>query len=130
MPYLLAMSGSIGSEGAKVVGDQTPLMKAIGLAFQATFDAVFGDGIPIASSDEAPFVPALGAVTAVRAIAIRSVDGASIVVKLTSAKGTDQEIPVSDLLVIQAKNVGDEYTAIKIVGTATVEYLLAGNLAP
>lgn len=130
MSYLVAMSGSIGSDAAKIVGDQTPLMAAIDLAFKATFDAVFGDAVPIASNDGSPFIPALGAVTAVRAIAIRSVTGASLVVKLTSAKGTDQALPVSDLLILQAKNTGDQYTAIKIVGTGTVEYLIAGNLAP
>jgi len=130
MSYLVVMSGSIGSDAAKVVGDQTPLMGAISLAFQATFDAVFADAVPIASSDGSPFIPSLGAITAVRAIAIRSLTGATVVVKLTSAKGTDQQLPVSDLLVIQAKNEGDQYTAIKIVGTATIEYLIAGNIVP
>src|SRR4051812_6500819 len=116
MSYALAMSGAVGSDPCKIT-DSAALSQAIDLAFQQTYDAVFADGLPIASTLIAPFVPALGAVAAVRAIAIRAVDGQSLVVLLTSAAGVDQKIPVSDLLLVRAQNTGDQFTAIKIVGT-------------
>src|SRR5215831_6235154 len=101
MSYTLEMNGAVGSDPTKVT-DSAALSKAIDLCFRAQYDAVMGDGLPINASDGSPFVPALGAIVAVRAIAVRAVDGQSLVVKLTSAQGVDQELPVSDVLLIQA----------------------------
>lgn len=125
--YELAMSGQIGSDPSNPLSPSAALMKNIDLSFRQSYDAVFGDGIPIASTDLAPFVPALGAVVAVRAIAIRACDGQSLTVLLTSQKGIDQALPVSDLFIVRAQNSGDEFTAIKIVGSGGIEYLIAGN---
>lgn len=127
--YALSMSGAIGSDPCTPF-DSASLIKSIDLAFRATYDAVFGTGLPIAGTDLDPFTPDLGAVTAVRAIAIRAVDGQSLVVLLTSQKGTNQAFPVSDLLLLRAQNPGDEYTAVKVVGTGAIEYIIAGNRAP
>lgn len=126
--YALAMSGAVGSDPAKIT-DSAALMQSIDLAFNATFDNVIGGAQTINASSGSPFVPALGAMLAVRAIAVRAVDGQSLVVKLTSAAGTDQAIPVSDLVLVRAKNTGDQFTAIKIIGAGRIEYLLAGNNA-
>ena len=125
--YALAMDGSVGSDPTPTT-DSAALRSAIDLSFKDTYDSAFGIGIPIAASGGSPFVPALGAITAVRAIALRSVDGASLVLKLTSAAGTDQAIPVSDVFLVQTKNAGDQFTAIKIVGTGRIELLVAGDL--
>lgn len=130
MSYALAMSGSIGTDPSSVTDAQTALCQAINLAFQQLYDGAFSAGVPIASTNLDPFEPDLGAIVAVRAIAVRALDGQSLVVKLTSAVGgTDQALPVSDLLVVRAQNPGDQYTAIKIVGTGRIEYLIAGDLA-
>jgi hypothetical protein len=61
-----------------------------------------------------------------------SVSGNSVKMLLTSSKGTDQAIPLSSggKYVFYAPTVGDEFTAIKFVGTgATVSYLIAGELS-
>jgi hypothetical protein len=126
MSYALAMSGAVGSDPATIT-DSAALMQSIDLAFQATYDGVLAGAQTINGTDGSPFVPALGSMVAVRAIAVRAVDGQSLVVKLTSAAGVDQAIPVSDLILVRAQNAADKFTAIKIVGAGRVEWLLAGN---
>lgn len=122
--YALTMAGTIGSDPTKVT-DASALIQAIDLAFQAVYDSVQGGALSISGT----FIPSLGSIAKVRAIAIRAVDGQSLVVKLTSAAGTDQAIPVSDLLLLRAQNVGDEITAVKIVGSGRLEFLIAGNVS-
>lgn len=80
------------------------------------------------ATDGAPFILPFETITKVRVIVMR-VRGGTIRLKLTSAAGTDQVIPVSELLVWTSPNAGDEVTAIKIVGTADVEYILAGDVS-
>jgi hypothetical protein len=126
--YAIAMSGKIGSDPTPIT-DSCSLMQSIDLAFNATYDGVIGGALTINASDGSPFVPALGAIVAVRAVAVRAVDGQSLVVKLTSAAGIDQAIPVSDLMLVRAQNANDQFTAIKIVGVGRIELLLAGNNA-
>lgn len=121
------MSGSVQTDPNKPT-DNVGLIQSIDLAFRQTYAGVTGGGLTIDSTDIAPFVPALGAIAAVRALAIRAVDGQSLVVKLTSAVGVDQAVPVSDLLLVRAQNTGDQLTAIKVVGTGRIELLIAGDL--
>lgn len=121
------MTGSVQADPSSITDATSELFASIDLAFKGTFDAVMGANLPIAGTDLAPFVPPLGAVTKVRAFALRAVEGESLVVKLTSAAGTDQALPVSGVLVVRVANTGDELTAIKVVGTGRIEYLLAGN---
>jgi hypothetical protein len=85
----------------------------------------------VGATDLAPLVIPLENVVKVRVLVI-SVSGNSVKLVLTSARGTDQAIPLSSggLMVFYAPTVGDEFTAIKLVGTgATVSYLIAGNLS-
>lgn len=67
----------------------------------------------------------LGTVAAVRFLALRVISG-TLQVKVTSAVGTDQSFRLSDLLVLSTPATGDELTAIKLTGTADVEYIAAG----
>lgn len=126
MSYALAMSGSVGTDPATIT-DSAALMASIDLTFQATYDGVIPGGLTINSPSPGNFQIGLGAMVAVRAIAIRAVDGQSLVVLLTSAAGTDQAIPVSDLLVVRAQNPNDKFTAVKIQGVGRVEWIIAGN---
>lgn len=119
----LKMAGSVQSDPSSVTDATSLLSQAIDLAFKATYDASFGGNVPISGT----FTPALGAVTKVRAVVVRAVDGQSLVVRVTSALGAAQAIPVSDLLVLRAQNTGDEVTALSITGTGRVEYMVAGN---
>lgn len=118
------LSGSIQADPASPLDQTSPLSASLELAFKQNYAAAFGANMPISGT----FIPALGTITKVRAIAVRAIDGQSLVVKLTSVAGTDQALPVSGLLVLQAQNAGDEYTAIKVVGSGRIEYLLAGDV--
>lgn len=128
MSYAIEMSGKVGSDPARIT-DSAALMQSIDLAFQAIYDGVIGGSQTINASSGSPFTPALGAMVAVRAIAVRAVDGQSLVVKLSSAAGADQAIPVSDLMLVRAQNPGDQFTAVKIIGAGRIELLIAGNNA-
>ena len=75
-----------------------------------------------------PFILALETIVKVRFLAIR-VRGGSLAVLLTSPGGVDQVVRVSDLIVINTPNPGDEITAIKAVGIADVEYVIAGDVS-
>lgn len=123
------MAGSVGTDPVKP-SDSAGLIQSINLAFKATYDGVTGGGLTINGTDLAPFIPALGSIAAVRALAVRAVDGQSLKLLVSSAAGADQAIPVSDLLLVRAQNTGDQLTAIKIVGTGRIELLIAGNVAP
>lgn len=123
MSYTMQMVGSLQSDPASVLDATSLLSQSIDLAFKQTFDASFSASPPIAGT----FVPALGAVTKVRALAVRAVDGQSLVIQVSSAAGVNQSIPCSDLFVLLAKNPGDELTAISITGTGRIEYIIGGN---
>lgn len=123
MPFAIEMVGSIQSDPSVTTDATGFLSQAIDLAFKATYAAAFGGALPISGT----FVPALGAVTKVRALAVRAVDGQSLVVRLTSAQGAAQAIPVSGVIVVQEKNAGDELTAISIAGTGRIEFLIGGD---
>jgi hypothetical protein len=71
------------------------------------------------------FALPLGGITAVRFLALRVIAG-SLLVKVTSAAGTDQAFRVSDLLIIGAPTAGDELTAVKLTGSGDVEFIAAG----
>jgi hypothetical protein len=123
MSYALAMSGTVGTDPA-TTSESAALIAAINLNFQQTYDNVLPGGLTLTSAE---FPISLGAMTAVRAIAIRAVDGQSLVVKVSSAAGANQLLAVSDLLVIRAQNTADKYTAISITGAGRVEWIIAGN---
>ncbi len=128
MSYDVSMSGTVNSTPAPPT-DAAALMQTLDLAFRGTYDAAYAGAASINGTTGSPFLPNLGQqITAIRVFAVRAVDGQSLVVKLTSGAGTDQVIPVSDLLLIRAQNAGDQLTAIKIIGQGRIEYLLAGNL--
>src|SRR5215831_10621346 len=109
--YALEMSGSVGTDPAKPT-EASALIQAIDLAFKAVYDGVIGGGLTIACPDLSPYTPALGSITKVKALALRAVDGQSLVLKVTSTNGgADQALPVSDLALLRTQNSGDELSA-------------------
>ena len=79
----------------------------------------------------APLELPLENVAGVRVLII-SVSGNSVTLLLTSALGTLQKIPLSSggIMIFHQPTLGDEFTAIEIVGNgATVSYFVAGDLA-
>jgi hypothetical protein len=76
----------------------------------------------------APVVLPLENVVKVR-VGVFFATGGSCVLLLTSAAGTDQAVPLGDagLYLFHNPHAGDEITAIKLVGTGTVSYFIAGD---
>jgi len=66
----------------------------------------------------------LNQITKVKLFIIRS--SVPITIKVTSAVGSDQAMKVADFR-WQSDEDGDEITAIKILGTADVEFIVAGE---
>lgn len=78
----------------------------------------------------APVTPLLinpGGIASIRFIAIRSLDGTSLVALLSSSSGTDQAAPFSDQLLLHVPKPADPYTAVKVKGTGVIEYVIAGD---
>lgn len=127
MPFVVQVAGSVQADPATSNDPTSLVSSSIDLAFRGTYDAAWTGNQPINGTDITPFVPQLGAVTKVRAFAIRAVDQQSLVVKITWAGGTDQTVPVSGQWLIANQNDGDVISAIKIVGSGRIEYLIGGD---
>ena len=82
----------------------------------------------VAATTFVPFVLSTNGIRKVRALSVKAQAGATITTLLTSASGTDQAIS-STALLIHSPNSGSEITAIKFVGTADLEIVVAGDLA-
>ena len=96
--------------------------------FQGTYGASKSSRIAInGATDSVPYVVALDSVVKIRFLGLRVVNGASIKALLTSPSGTDQALKTSSLLLWHSPNSGDEITAIKLVGTADIELMIAGD---
>ena len=121
--FTVDLSGSLQVDPKSVTGTQAELFASLDLAFKATYAAAIAGNLPISGT----FVVPLGAISKVRALAVRSADGQSLVVRVSSAAGNDQAIPLSGPLVLVVDNPGDELTAVSVVGTGRIEYLVAGN---
>ena len=80
----------------------------------------------VGATDGSPFVVEFEDITSVRYFLLR-VSSGTIKVRLTSAVAALQEFNVSDKFEIHNPVAGDEFTAIALVGTACVEYMLAGD---
>jgi hypothetical protein len=83
----------------------------------------------VGATDIAPYVVSLDTITKVRFIGIRVINGSSIKLVLTSPSGTDQAFKTSSLWLWNSPNAGDEFTAIKLVGTADIELVIAGDVS-
>lgn len=117
-----ALSGSPGS------GSVLSIQEIANTSFTATYGGSKSARISvIGATDGAPYVVPFETLTKVRALLVRA-RGSTIKVRVTSAVGTDQSINVSELFLWHAPNSGDELTAIKFVGTADLEYFLAGDV--
>lgn len=121
-----SLSGSPSQAGASIPS----LQEILGTTFSATLSASkSGRPTIVGATDGVPFVLGLETITKVRLIVLR-VTGGSLKVKLTnSTAGSLQAVMVSNLFMLYAPNAGDEVTAIQLVGTADLEYLIAGDVS-
>ena len=82
----------------------------------------------VGATDLSPYVVSLDTITKVRFLIIKVVNGASIKAVLTSAAVADQALS-GTTFIWNSLNAGDEITAIKLVGTADVELMIAGDVS-
>jgi len=123
LPALVRSTGVVTVEPCSGITSQLPLdfCESYAMSKTARPDIVL-------ATDLAPYVVPFETITKARVLVLR-VWGGSITAKLTSAAGIKQAFNVSKLLVWHSPNAGDELTALELVGTAEVEYLLAGDTA-
>lgn len=128
-PSLVTHTGAVNGSPAQSSAQSPSLTELLNTSFQGTFGSSKGARPTInGATDLVPFVVAFETITKVRMIFMR-VRGGTLTVKLTSAKGADQAFPVSDTFVWYSPNAGDEVTAIKLVGTADLEYIICGDVS-
>lgn len=119
-----------GALRASPAASPSTLMEVLLTSFEATYQGSKSSHPTVnGATDLAPFVVGLDGVVKVRVFAIR-VNSGSLKVKVTSAVGTDQAINVGSngLLLWHSPYISDELTAIKLVGTADCDIVLAGDL--
>jgi hypothetical protein len=123
----VALNGAVQAGPANASTTSPSLLDTLSIATLRTYGYKSANSTTINNpSAGTPFVIPLAAITKVRFCLIR-VTGASVQVLVTSAAGTDQTFKVSDELVWSSPNEGDQLTAIKLVGVADIEYLIAGD---
>lgn len=126
-PVTVSHSGALRASPA---ASPSTLMEIVQTSFEATYQGSKSSHPTISgATDGSPFVVGLDGVAKVRVFALR-VNSGSLKVKVTSAVGTDQAINVGSngLMLWHSPYVGDEVTAIKLVGTGDCDIVLAGDL--
>ena len=122
-------SGAVSGQPLSVPGGPS-LADTLNTSFQGTYAASKASRLSVVgATDITPYVFPMDSVVKARFVGLRVINGSSIKAKLTSPSGTDQAIQVSSLLLWHSPNSGDEITAIKLVGTADIEILIAGDVS-
>jgi hypothetical protein len=84
-------------------------------------------GMPVNAVDASPLAIPLQGIVAVRFLSIKSLSGAQMKLLVSSPNGgDDQVVPFTDL-VLHCAEAGTEMTALKLVGSGSVSYLIAGD---
>lgn len=121
-------NGSVSGQPA-IVPNGPSLADNLNTSFSATYAASKSSRLAVVgATDIAPLVLSLDSITKVRFFALRVLNGPSIKVKLTSAAGADQA-QSGVFFLWHSPNSGDEITAIKLVGTADIELMIAGDVS-
>ena len=104
------------------------LTEILNTAFTASYGSMKGARPSIINATAGtPFVVPFETIAKVRLLCLRVRSG-HIELSLTTALGALQRFPVSDLFMTHNPYPGDEITAIQIVGTGDVEYVLSGDV--
>lgn len=127
-PATIQHNGALSASPSTGAAAASTLNEVINTTFLATYSARKSGSISVAgATDAVPFVLALETIVKVRLLVLKV--STSMVAKVTSAKGADQAIPNSSLLLLHIPAAGDELTAIKFVGTFDLEYVIAGDVS-
>lgn len=128
-PSTVAHQGALqGAPTASSVGTPS-LTEILNTSFSNTYGSskAARPGI-VGATVGSPYVIPFETITKVRMFAFR-VRGGSLEFRLTSAKGVDQALACSDIWLWHSPFAGDEITAIKVIGTADLEYVIAGDVS-
>jgi len=125
-PSTIGINGAVVASPANTAQFAPSLQEMLSISCERTYSYKSGNSATVNNLIGSPYVVPLGSVTKVRFLALRVI-GAALQVLVTSASGTDQTFKVSDLWLWHSPNEGDQLTAIKLVGTADIEYVLAGD---
>ena len=121
-------NGAISGQPAMVPNGPS-LADTLNTSFSATYSASKASRLSVVgATDVSPYILPLDSITKVRFFALRVLNGPSIKVKLTSAAGADQA-QSGTFFLWNSPNSGDEITAIKLVGTADIELMIAGDVS-
>ena len=124
-PTSIALSGALVA--SPVPGTCSPsLHDRIDVSFTHSYTQRISGSPSVNATQDAPFVLPFGGVAKGRALVLR-VRGGSLRALITTPAGAAQAIRISDLLVIHNPAEGDQLTAVSLIGTAEIEYLLAGD---
>ena len=123
-------SGAVTRQPVSSFPGGPSLSDMLNTSFQGTYGATKSAALSIVGATlGSPFVLDMDSVVKARFLGIRVLNGPSIQLLITSPSGTDQAIKTSSLLLWHSPNSGDELTAIKLVGTADIEILIAGDVS-
>ena len=123
-------SGAVTRQPVSSFPGGPSLADMLNTSFQGTYGATKSAALSIVGATlGSPFVLDMDSVVKARFLGIRVLNGPSIQLLITSPSGTDQAIKTSSLLLWHSPNSGDELTAIKLVGTADIEILIAGDVS-
>ena len=123
-------SGAVTRQPVSSFPGGPSLSDMLNTSFQGTYGATKSSALSIVGATlGSPFLLDMDSVVKARFLGIRVLNGPSIQLLITSPSGTDQSIKTSSLLLWHSPNSGDEITAIKLVGTADIEILIAGDVS-
>ena len=123
-------SGAVTRQPVSSFPGGPSLSDMLNTSFQGTYGATKSSALSIVGATlGSPFILDMDSVVKARFLGIRVLNGPSIQLLITSPSGTDQSIKTSSLLLWHSPNSGDEITAIKLVGTADIEILIAGDVS-
>lgn len=129
IPALVTHTGSLSGTPAQGAVATPSLQEIINTSFAGTFGSSKSARPSIVNATlMSPFVLPFETITKCRCFALSVVSGAMTVL-ITTAAGTDQAYPVSGLWLWFSPQPGTEITSIKLVGTADVQYFLAGDVS-
>lgn len=129
LPATISHTGSLsGSPASGSIGAPS-LQEILNTSWSGTYGSS-KSGRPgiVNATDLLPFTICLETITKVRVLII-NVKAGTMKVLVTSAAGIDQAFSISNgNLIMHMPAAGDELTSVKLVGTADIEYVLAGDV--
>jgi hypothetical protein len=126
LPVLVQVNGAVTINPVVPSSGSPSLSDVMQILVRASYNSSKNARVSVAATDGSPYVVPLEGIAKVRFAAFKF-GGQAMKMKITTAAGTDQVVPTSDIFILHAPGGGDEVTAIKVVGTGTVEYVIAGD---